>query len=241
MKRLQTARNVAQVFAVGSTTTLFEMEKGFLTEQILVSKWILLFLFVAAAIFFLGLLFDRIIEWSRLLRYCILARRDIEGHWVDVTLDRDTGEFINIAFTTITFRHGYFRSDGLAWYADRKANVCWETQQSDYSRDILTYRYETWLSGDPLERKHGAGVLTFHGDGKRLESYTGEFIDIYHLRRCANFGERIERGLFRLRRLNATQKRGIAEEHCRRRIAGLQEELGFSPAPLADVIPGPVA
>lgn len=226
MKRLQMAKSGLQAAGMAGTTTAFEMQRTLLPDNLAIQA-IMVLVALSAVIVGLGFIFNRLVDNFWVVRRVIVGRRrDIEGQWVDFTLDRDSGNLINVSFATISYQKGYYCFDGRGWYVGSTRAILWETLQSDYSNHSLTYRYDTWKSGEPRDREHGAGSLSFDKD-RRVSRYTGEYIDIYHMHRCRTYGERVPERLFRNPELSNEQKRKMAEEYKDRRLVEVRLELGF--------------
>jgi hypothetical protein len=225
MRRLQNARSGFQAAGMAVTAAGLEIEKAHLPTSF-VFQAVLILAALAIVIVLLGRLFRILVDRFWTVRRVIVGRRDIEGCWTDFTID-EAGNLINVAFATITYRNGYYCFDGVAWYTDSTRRVHWETLQSDYSRHTLTYRYDTWKSGDPRSTEHGAGFLGFEKE-HRIAKYTGEFIDVYHLLRCRTYGERVPQAWFRPPKLTYREKRDLAEAHKERSLAEVRLELGLA-------------
>ena len=185
---------------------VFEWQKQFIVGHLGNAYWLALGAAVTVAVLVVALVFNAILDKSRLIRRVLMGSMDMEGDWTNLAIDKNTGELVNVAFTTITFRDGHFCYDGTAWDCESGRTVYWKTLQSDYSEDRLTFRYRTWWAGSGTRPIQGSGILHFRSEYGRITCFTGEFIDIWHLRECVNIGQRVRYGWAESRRIARTSR-----------------------------------
>lgn len=231
MRSIHTARLFVQALSTGATTSLFELQKELIAGNLGRGRWVALVLGAALVAFLVGYGFNRLVSISRLLRRALMRGDDMEGDWTNLAVDKKTGELINVAFTTTTYRDGYFCYDGTAWNQTTEQTNHWRTLQSDYSGDRLTFRYETWMAGTTTRAVQGSGILRFTREHDRITGYTGEFIDLWHARECVNIGERMRYGFLERRKLTEEQRKARAESRLDERLKHFRRELGIAAEP----------
>lgn len=231
MRSIDTARLGVQALSTGATAALFELQEDLIAGHLGWGRWVALIVAVALVAFLLGWVFSIVVSASRLLRRVLMGADDMEGDWTNLAVDKTSGELINVAFTTTTFRNGYFCYDGTAWNLTTGQTSHWRTLQSDYSGGRLTFRYETWGAGTATRAVQGSGILCFTKEHDRITGYTGEFIDLWHLRECVNIGEKIRYSFLERRKLSGAERKERAQERLDERLQDFLRELGIPANP----------
>jgi|GEM_PF-2525148 len=227
MWRFAVARTFLRALSASIIITVFEIERERLETHFGNFAYWALFLLLAAISLGADTVGDFLLENLRWLRLLVLADEDIEGAWLDFAVEKATGNIVNYAWVTITYRQGHFRFDGIAWYVPDNRLLRWEARQTAYSEGVLYYRYTIAPPGWFSRTEHGAGAVEFKRSSgrRRFDQYAGQFIDEYS-RGCMDFGLRAPREL-ELRALSDESKLALVREFADRQLPVVRVSLGL--------------
>jgi len=208
--------------------TLFEFERGMLESNLGNIKYWALFAAIVLVSAGADKISDVLLENFQLLRRLLLWNHDIEGVWADFTINKSTGEFIDVGWVTIHYSKGHFRLDGTAWYPTENRQMVWKTEQSEFSEHKLLYRYSSAPFGHALKAVQGAGFVEFTSTkpGARFDQFVGDFIDLYDARECMNVGERVRIRAGSELPVSDVEKLAILRESMERRLPAVLHSLG---------------
>jgi hypothetical protein len=111
----------------------------------------------------------------RWFRKCLFGPQDIEGFWVDVVRDVDSGAVLNGAFLSIDYEQGEFKVKGDEWDQNGKHLYAFESLYSRYEGRVLKFVFGSSAGGSG--KVEGNAELSFAVGRRKPTAFTGFYAE----------------------------------------------------------------
>ncbi len=150
-----------------------------------------------------------VIQKVRILRQLFVPESRIEGWWVDLVLNKQTGypEYGGVIY--ISYDEGSLRISGTTYGTDGRSHGTFRSSLAIFDNDILDFSYQFTPKSGSITEDPGFARYTFQKSDGKPDSFSGFFLDSFNVMSMTIDAQRVNSKQDILRCNDAQQRHAV--------------------------------